>query len=276
LEDPTAKFLRVRRDKKGEPLALETSIVTYSATAGRWRGVRVDLIGALHVADKAYYDRLNGLFRSYDALLYELVAPEGVSAPAPREGGRGPVGSLQVGMKSMLGLEFQLDCIDYARPNFTHADMTREEFAKSMKDRGESFTQLFFRMMGQAIAQQSADPVRGTDWRLLAAFFSKDRELRLKRILAEEFECTGGQLAALEGPDGSTLITERNKKALKVLSRQLESGKKRLGIFYGAGHLPDMEKRLLKEFGLRAIRSRWLTAWSLSEKGTRGAAKPPG
>ena len=186
------------------------------------------------------------------------------------------MGSLQMGMKSMLGLEFQLDCIDYARPNFTHADMTREEFAKSMKDRGESFTQLFFRMMGQAIAEQSADPARGTDWQLLAALFSKDRELRLKRILAEEFECTGGQLAALEGPDGSTLITERNRKALKVLSRQLEAGKKRLGIFYGAGHLPDMEKRLLEDFGLREVRSRWLTAWSLSDDGARGAAKPPG
>ncbi len=35
---------------------------------------RVDLIGAVHVAHKEYFQDLNRRFRSYDALLYELVA----------------------------------------------------------------------------------------------------------------------------------------------------------------------------------------------------------
>ena len=68
---------------------------------------------------------------------------------------------------------------------------------------------------------------------------------------------------ALEGKEGSTLITERNKKALSVLQKQLAMGKKRIAIFYGAGHLSDMEKRLAKDFGLIRSKEEWLDAWNL-------------
>ena len=61
-----------------------------------------------------------------------------------------------------------------------------------------------------------------------------------KLILAEEFADLGGVMAIYEGPNGSTLVTERNKKALDVLRAQLAAGKKRLAIFYGAGHMSDM------------------------------------
>ena len=39
--------------------------------------VTIDLIGAVHIGEKAYYDKLNKEFEQYDVLLYELVAPEG-------------------------------------------------------------------------------------------------------------------------------------------------------------------------------------------------------
>ena len=65
---------------------------------------------------------------------------------------------------------------------------------------------------------------------------------------------------------GSVLITERNKKALKVLKKQMAAGKKRIGIFYGAGHLDDMDKRLRKDFGLKPVAITWLTAWDLAAK----------
>jgi hypothetical protein len=37
-------------------------------------------------------------------------------------------------------------------------------------------------------------------------------------------------------------------------------------VFYGAGHLPDMEKRLGADFGLKREGEKWLTAWSLEKK----------
>jgi hypothetical protein len=72
-------------------------------------------------------------------------------------------------------------------------------------------------------------------------------------------------MEVLEGKDGSTILTERNRKAFEVLDRELKAGKKKLGVFYGAAHLPDMEKRLLNDFGMKRSGERWVTAWSLTE-----------
>jgi hypothetical protein len=37
-------------------------------------------------------------------------------------------------------------------------------------------------------------------------------------------------------------------------------------VFYGAGHLPDMEKRLAADFGLQRQSEKWLVAWSMEAK----------
>jgi hypothetical protein len=168
-------------------------------------------------------------------------------------------------MTSVLGLKFHLEEIDYTPENLVHADLSPEEFSQMMKDRGESFLQIFFRMMGQAMAQQNRDPSGSSDMRILFALFAKDRELRLKRIMAEQFEDLEGTIAALEGPNGSTIISERNKRALEVLEEQFNAGKRRIGIFYGAGHLPDLERRLIDDFGLKRAKVRWVEAWDLRQ-----------
>ena len=256
------KFIRVKRDKRKRPISLDTSIVTYKS---RKSNAQIDLIGAVHVGDQSYYDALNKRFRDYDVLLYELVAPEG--ARVPQGGGKSqhPVGQMQQGLKSMLELEYQLEKIDYHAKNFVHADMTPEEFSKSMKDRNESFLQIMFRMMGQASAQQSKGD-GPSDFDLLFALFSKDRARRLKQAMAVQFEDIEGQMKALQGPEGSTLISERNKKALAVLKKQLANGKKKIGIFYGAGHFPDMSKRLADDFGFVPVSENWLEAWDMRKK----------
>ncbi len=41
-------------------------------------GMEVALIGAVHVAEPEYYDRLNKLFRRYDVLLFEMIGGEGL------------------------------------------------------------------------------------------------------------------------------------------------------------------------------------------------------
>ena len=264
-ETSKERFLRIERDQREEPTALQTSVVRYSKP-GEPEGVSVDLIGAVHIGDKAYYEQLNKLFESYDALLYELVAPEGTVVPkggGPAATGN-PVSAMQVSLKRMLDLEYQLEFVDYTRPNFVHADMSPEQLLETMRERGESVLQIFFKMMGQAIAMQSKDPTSSNDVKLLMALISPNRAVRLKRIMAEQFEDLDGQMLAFEGPGGSTIIGERNKRALEVLSRELSAGKKRIGIFYGAGHMPDMERRLKEEFGLEPVESRWMTAWSMS------------
>jgi hypothetical protein len=263
-EEP--KFLRLQRDDQRRPVAMETAVVHYTSAARP--DVEVHLVGAVHVGDKAYYDDLNSLFEKYDVVLYELVAPEGTRIP---KGGRQgpsthPVGALQDGMSTILELSHQLACVDYTKPNFVHADMSPEEFSKAMADRGESFFQLFLRLMGTGIAQNAAGAGGTNDAALLLALFSKDRALKLKTIMAEQFESLEGFMAALDGPEGSTIITERNKRCFAVLDTQLAEGKnKRIAIFYGAGHLPDMERRLIADYGFQRTGESWIAAWRLQK-----------
>lgn len=262
------KFIRVRRDSDDQPLALETAVVRYAPADGSGKGF-VDLIGAVHVGDQAYYDQLNKLFTEYDVVLYELVAPLGAKIPKGGRNGKAsghPVGAMQDGLKSILDLEHQLDRVDYTVDNFVHADMSPEEFSKTMTDRGESFMQMFFRMMGQGAAQQATGG--SNDMAMLMALFSRDRAQRMKIAMAEQFENLDGQMAALNGPEGSTIITERNRKAFEVLEKQLKEGKTKIGVFYGAGHLPDMEDRLENDFKMKRAdgQERWLEAWSLAPK----------
>lgn len=264
------KFIRVRRGDKRQPLAMETAVVRY-VSADR-PGVVVDLVGAIHIGDKSYYDELNKLFEQYEVVLYELVAPEGTRIP--KEGRKGnsahPIGAMQNGMSSMLALVHQLDQVDYTKENFVHADMSPEDFNKSMEKRGESFMQMFLRLMGQGMVQQAAQQQGNgggsTDVDLLVALFSKDRAYKLKTLFADQFENMEAQMLVFDGPEGSTIITERNKKAFEVLDKQLKEGKKKIAVFYGAGHLPDMEKRLADDFGLKREGETWLTAWSLAPK----------
>ena len=44
-------------------------------------------------------------------------------------------------------------------------------------------------------------------------------------IVAEQFENMEGQLSAFDSGNGSTIITERNKKAFSVLTKELKAGK---------------------------------------------------
>ena len=78
---------------------------------------------------------------------------------------------------------------------------------------------------------------------------------------------------AIEGPDGSTLISERNKVALKVFRKQLAAGKRKIAIFYGAGHMSDFQRRLRQQFGLAPVSTRWLVAWNMKSE-PRSTPKP--
>jgi hypothetical protein len=182
------KWVRLVRGKGKTPLAMQTAVVRYVPAedreddndAGDYRRY-IDLVGAVHVADHGYYAKLNRRFKQYDAVLYELVAPEGTAVPLGRGTSNShPLGALQNGMKNMLELEHQLEQIDYTRPNFVHADLSPEEFLDSMENRDEGFVQMYFKILGASLAhqsQQSADGV-SPDVEIMQALFAEDRARR--------------------------------------------------------------------------------------------------
>jgi hypothetical protein len=256
------EFVRLTRDQKKQPLALETAIISHVPQDCGQTAPTVDLVSAVHVADRGYYEALNRLFAKYDAVLYELVAPEGTKIP--KGGGPGsshPVSVLQDAMTRMLDLEFQLRAVDYTKDNLIHADMSPQQFAGAMRDRGDSFWTILARVMGHALADQKDYTV--ADMRFVMALLDKNRAMALKRVLAEDFLDLEGSIQAIEGPNGSAIIADRNKAALKVLRKQVDAGKRKIAIFYGAGHMADFQARLRDEFGLVPIGTRWLVAWNL-------------
>jgi hypothetical protein len=263
-------WVRLQHGDNGELIGMQTAIVRYAAISPTARvPVEIDLIGAVHIGDIAYYRQLNDRFKQYDALLYELVAPEGtVVKPGRGTSNAHPIGAMQNGIKRLLELDHQLEYIDYTRPNFVHADMSPDEFMQAMKDRNESFLQLYFRLLGQAMAQQSDMSAKGEslDFELFSALFARDRPRRLKTVLAKQLSEMESLMVSFGGEQGSVIISERNKKALGVLQKQLNDGKKRLGIFYGAGHLNDMDERLRADFHVQPVSITWVTAWNLAAK----------
>ena len=254
-------FMRVKKDGK-RLVALQTAVAKYQKR-GVIDGPEVTLIGAVHIAEATYYSRLNQLFRNFDSLLYEMVMDPEMGVPDPEERGVSPVSTIQVGMKDALELSFQLDEIDYAAKNFVHADMTPQEFFDTMEKRKEGVMQMLFRSIGSSLAMQSSGKSTG-DVGLIAAMVSKDRAKAMRRAFADQMETMDGQMAALTGDDGkSTLITERNAKAFEVLTKELKAGKKKIGVFYGAGHLKDMHERLVEDYGMELVETEWMDAWDL-------------
>jgi hypothetical protein len=262
-----SEFIRFVEDSAGGG-KLETGIVTYQNKAG----VTVHLIGALHVGEKAYYDDLSKTFQTYDALLYEMVKPKDAPPPNPGEKSHSTVSSFQRFLKDVLSLDFQLDDIDYTKKNFIHADLDAETFEALQKERGESILGIMFKAMlremeRDAAGQDNDRPQMGL-LDLLVAMHAPDRPRQLKLLLARQFGDIEDQMAGMDGPNGSVIITERNKKCLATLKKAMDDGDKNIGIFYGAGHMHDMSKRL-SDMGFHETGHEWRVGWDMT------AAKAP-
>ena len=269
--EPT-EFVRMTWDDGGEPAALQTATVRYRSTQG---DLVVDLIAVVHIGDARYYQALNRGFVEYDALLYEMVAEPGREVPGrePRESGSFATLLLDVGF-AYLGLTSQVQRIDYTRANFVHADLSPSEMAAAWEKRGENGLTLALGVFADVLRQANRDALEESPAgherlerdlaRLdpLELFLDPHGGDKLKRLLALDL---ARQMKS--GAVGSTLdgilVRDRNEAAMKVLVRQIADGKKHLALFYGAAHMPDFERRLVLELGLRRERLQWQDAWDL-------------
>ena len=259
-EDTT--FTRVLEDDQQRPLALQLAIASYAPRNGD-RSVRVDLVGAIHIGDQAYYGDLNERFKQYDALLYELIAPKDAVITRDDSEPKSIISSTQVTMKNLLSLSFQLDEIDYGAANFVHADLSPKEFAQSMDERGESLYVYFWRLFYASMNQYGQDPLGLKDMKKLTAIMSSDSDNSIKVMLAYEMIDLDTHRDILGNDADSSIIGARNQRAVDVLKETLQSGKKRVGIFYGVAHMPDMEDRIIDQLDLVYLDTTWVDAWRL-------------
>lgn len=286
-------------DQRGK---LETVIVTMRNKAG----VSVELIGAVHIADAAYYKALNELFTTYDELLFELVdgqklkagaenAPKPAkkvakpaikkTAPIPTKPAAdedsdtteaaeektnpafGILRTMMQGFGTYFRLQYQTDAtegINYKAKNFVHADVSMAEFEQLQSEHGESFATIFQKALESEmkhVGKKSQDEPKGGQ--LLLAFLGDSSGIKIAMAkMLGKVETIGDEVGF---GAGSVIVGERNRVALEIFDRQVKAGRKKLGIFYGAAHLPDMEKRL-EARGYKRTAERWLTAWDIKPR----------
>ncbi len=274
------EFIRVDEDPSA--VRLQTAVTHFEKD-----GAKVDLIGAIHIADKAYYNALSTRFATYDSLLFEMVGGEKFPAakievaPAPPKPAPAPadpaVKKKQPNLSGLhkiyetiatyLDLTGQVDQIDYTTKNFVHADLTSDEFFDLQAARKES---LFTFMLKSSWAAKKSSLPEPDSFKLLQGIISHNSNL-LKLQLVHTLGEGDNQIAALMGD--SVIITDRNKRCLEVMQRELDAGHKVLGIFYGAAHFPDMSKRLLEQ-GFQLKGQDWLTAWDIPKPAEKPVEVP--
>lgn len=272
----SSPFLRITKDKNKKMISLDTSIVRYVPASGKQ--LVVDLIGAVHIGDKSYYEQLNKAFTDYDVVLYELVAPQGTRIPRGGQTSNGnPVSLLQRMAKSMLDLESQMTWIDYTKSNFVHADMSPQEISKKMRDRGETSLTVFLSAMSDVMKQANLQQQQFSrnsnknqiDISPLSLLTGGNSSQELKQFMAEQFANSGESGISLGPTLDRMLIADRNAATMKVFNKELAKGRKRIAIFYGAAHMTDFDRRLREDFALVRDSEKWLVAWDLTKPDVR-------
>jgi len=252
-----ARFVTV-----GEGGHFDVAITTYR----NGDGVEVVLFAAVHIADAAHYAALQERFAGRQSLLYELVGPDDYR-PKRGEARGGILSILQNGLKRGLELEFQLDGVDYSMANFVHADMTPEEMTDSMEERGESLFGMLLTigLQSQAAMMDKADELQELDLDIVKAFRNRQGRHKMRVMMASQLELLES-ISAGGGGKGWTLLEGRNEKCLQVLQAEIDNGKKTIGIYYGAAHMPHLERRLVEDLGFEKVDHEWLLAWDCTPR----------
>lgn len=266
--------LRIHETEEGG--FLQTPMLRFEDGEGK----RVDVFGAIHIAEGDYYRALNERFEKYDSVLYEMVkevADEDGGGKAPgdgedgaeeeaAEGGDGGSGGgaedplLQLLgpayelFSRLLGLESQKTSINYEAENFVHADLMLSEFTALQREAGET---LFSAAMEGGVDASEIDTAA-----LLRDLFAGETSA-VRRSFAGLMK-SASLVQGKDSPeaDGSVLIGARNERAIEVLEERLGEGDEKIAMFYGAAHLPDFVFRL-REMGFENTDVDWLSAWSL-------------
>jgi len=258
------KFLPGQEQWSGE---LQTAIVSYQNNFG----VTVNLVSAVHLADIEYYATLNDYFLSQDVVLYELVANADERPTSDSEiADMSAISYMQRALGNFLNISFQLEQIDYSSKNFVHADLNPEQLSKIMIEKDQNFFSMFLSLaVSQQVAEQAAIEAGAQRSSLnmisiLKALIMEDRAVSFKYLFAQELGRPDGLVFAPEIESELTILGDRNLAAVNALGRVLEdSTAKFITIFYGAAHMPGIERALTTRFDFEQSEKRWITAWEI-------------
>lgn len=169
---------------------------------------------------------------------------------------------IQTKLASALGLEFQLAAIDYSKPNWRNSDMSIDQVQRKLQEAGASGEQLFRMLDGSSMMAKFAG--------FLLNFIKASPQMQssVKLMMMEMLSHADELMEAQGGEQGklmSVIVLDRNAAVLDDLKAILQNEKnvESVALFYGAGHLPDLEKHLTQDFGYRFESERWFPAISM-------------
>jgi hypothetical protein len=223
----------------------------------------ITLYSTVHIAEHDYYKAVQKDLDTYDAVLYEGVGGD-KQKMAQQAKTPSMLSTIQGLMGDVLGLEFQLDNIDYTRKNLVHADVgSMDELKEKMN--GESITPMGNYINEDQLAsfKPVLDVSRPILKQILKAF--PDLQNSIKAKFADSLANT--DITTKMSPElRKALLQDRNEIVIKVLNDQLQNhpDHKKLAIFFGGAHMVDLKERLQK-MGFKESNKRWMTAWKIEK-----------
>ncbi|MBL0926804.1 MAG: type II secretion system protein GspG [Phycisphaerales bacterium] len=159
---------------------------------------------------------------------------------------------LQSQLARALDLTFQIDEMDMLRPQFKNSDMSVDQVNARIVREGGDAAPLLSMLDGSSFTARLA----GTVLKLIELL--PGASARGKLMIMEMMSSVDESLMATSMPGGKALlkviIDERNQVVLDDLKAALDAGKARnIAVIYGGGHMPDLERRMEKELGLRPV-----------------------
>mgnify|MGYP000022015522 CR=1 FL=1 len=187
---------------------------------------------------------------------------------AEKQGGEG----IQIKLANALGLQFQLSAINYTRDSWRNSDLAIDEVQQKLEESGAPGDAFFSLMDGSSFGSKLLG--------FLLGYVERDPQMAMliKLMLVETVAHADALMEAQPGAMGrfmKVIVIDRNTAVLEDLRNVIDTEPdiKHIALFYGAGHLPDMETRLEKDFGYRFEKDAWFTAMDLDLASVPGGRK---
>jgi hypothetical protein len=262
----------MRLDKPGKTVeVLQTKARKYVSPNGE--GPDIWLVGVAHIGEGDYYAQIQKLLDGQGAVFYEGVTRKGVDPTAAKDAGKNDPRqrSTYKMLSDTLGLEFQLLKINYNRPSFRNSDLSWEEMAALEAKAPKGAPGMSLSAIGNLLNPDSPQAkMLGTFLEGIKDDPSSIEAMRLGMI--ETLSMPGAVDRAMSPALSNLVIKTRNSKVLEDLKIELkkDSPPKSVAIFFGAGHMGDLELHLTKDFGYKPGEERWFSAI----KGDTSKVKP--
>lgn len=172
--------------------------------------------------------------------------------------------NIQLELANALGLEFQLDAVEYNGDDWRCSDMTVVQLDQAMRAKGVDFGPVSGALTGSSLPAKIATVVLriiGFLDGLLENTLSDAFKVIMIDLLSDEVAMKQG-LKQFGAGFEEVIVDQRNQVVIDDLKAVIadEVDVQSVAIFYGAAHMPDMAERLADQLGYEPVSQEWMTA----------------